>query len=213
MSRRCVVADHGSTDGSSPSTPAARAWCTKQQGLWQRAARGIACARRYVSWSTRRQLRLHRARSLRRALRGGVGPVMGNRFRAASRAAHALLHRYLGNPVLSGVGRLFSGARSRLPLRPARFPATPCVVWAGDRRMEFASEMGCARPDVLRIRSARDAVARRRSRRRTFSAPRRLAPPEFLCCEPRAAVPLSGPRCDAAGLDSLRCAAAAGPRW
>ncbi len=69
---------------------------------------------------------------------------MGNRFRAASRpGAMPLLHRYLGNPVLSFIGRLFfTMPGARLPLRPARLPRD--AIRALDLRtpgMEFASEM------------------------------------------------------------------------
>src|SRR4029079_5206279 len=43
-----------------------------------------------------------------RALRGGADLVMGNRFQGGIRpGAMPPLHRYLGNPVLSFIGRLF----------------------------------------------------------------------------------------------------------
>ena len=58
-------------------------------------------------------------------LRDGYDVVMGNRFRGGiAEAAMPPLHRYLGNPVLSFVGRLFFRSRDRrLPLRPARLLA------------------------------------------------------------------------------------------
>src|SRR6185437_7483974 len=41
-------------------------------------------------------------------LRGGDDVVMGNRFKGEVKpGAMPLLHRYLGNPVLTAVGRLF----------------------------------------------------------------------------------------------------------
>ena len=41
-------------------------------------------------------------------LRGGADVVMGNRFRGGIEAgAMPFLHRFLGNPVLSFIGRLF----------------------------------------------------------------------------------------------------------
>ena len=41
-------------------------------------------------------------------LREGYDPVMGNRFQGGIRVgAMPPLHRYLGNPVLTGIGRLF----------------------------------------------------------------------------------------------------------
>jgi hypothetical protein len=44
-------------------------------------------------------------------LRGGADLVMGNRFRGGiAKGAMPPLHRYLGNPVLSFVGRVLYGA-------------------------------------------------------------------------------------------------------
>ena len=44
-------------------------------------------------------------------LREGYDLVMGNRFKGGiKRGAMSLLHRYLGNPVLTGIGRLFFGS-------------------------------------------------------------------------------------------------------
>ncbi len=46
------------------------------------------------------------------ALRGGADLVMGNRFAGKIEpGAMPILNRYLGNPVLSALGRLLSGAR------------------------------------------------------------------------------------------------------
>ena len=55
-------------------------------------------------------------------LRAGADLVMGNRFKGGIAAgAMPPLHRYLGNPVLTFLGRLFFGIEGRrLPLRPAR---------------------------------------------------------------------------------------------
>ena len=72
-------------------------------------------------------------------LRAGAELVMGNRFRGGiARGAMPPLHRYLGNPVLSAIGRLFFRSRHRgLPLRAARVPpgqraaARPAGVWYG----------------------------------------------------------------------------------
>ncbi len=45
-------------------------------------------------------------------LRAGTDLVMGNRFRGGiARGAMPALHRYLGNPVLSFIGRLFFGSK------------------------------------------------------------------------------------------------------
>ena len=78
-------------------------------------------------------------------LRDGDDLVMGNRFAGGIEpGAMPWLHRYLGNPVLSAVGRLFFRVPvRRLPLRPARLP--PRLGrrrWSCTRTgMEFASEM------------------------------------------------------------------------
>ena len=40
-------------------------------------------------------------------LRGGADLVVGNRFAEGPPADMSLLHRYIGNPLLSGIGRLF----------------------------------------------------------------------------------------------------------
>ena len=60
-------------------------------------------------------------------LRDGDDLVMGNRFKGGIEpGAMPFLHRYLGNPVLSFIGRLFFRiAGRRLPLRPARLPPRP----------------------------------------------------------------------------------------
>ena len=55
-------------------------------------------------------------------LRSGADLVMGNRFRGGiHKEAMPLLHRHLGNPLLTALGRLFfSFSLPRLPLRIAR---------------------------------------------------------------------------------------------
>ncbi len=76
-------------------------------------------------------------------LQGGCDFVFGNRFAGGIEAgAMSFLHRRVGNPLLSGIGRLFSCARRGLSLRVAG-------VQSGKRRalalqcpwMECASEM------------------------------------------------------------------------
>jgi hypothetical protein len=77
-------------------------------------------------------------------LRDGCDLVMGNRFAGGiARGAMPLLHRYLGNPLLSLIGRLFCGARIgdfHCGLRGLRRNA---IVGLNLRTpgMEFASEM------------------------------------------------------------------------
>ena len=57
----------------------------------------------------------------------GTDLVMGNRFQGGiAPGAMPFLHQYLGNPVLSGIGRLFFKAPvSDFPLRFARLPPGP----------------------------------------------------------------------------------------
>jgi glycosyltransferase involved in cell wall biosynthesis len=77
-------------------------------------------------------------------LREGYDLVMGNRFRGGIKpGAMPFLHRYLGNPVLSGIGRLFFSSPCgdfHCGLRGFRKDA----IYKMDLRttgMEFASEM------------------------------------------------------------------------
>ena len=78
-------------------------------------------------------------------LRAGADLVMGNRFRGGIEpGAMPFLHKYLGNPVLSLLGRLFFRIPvRRLPLRHAGIPPGPDArSWAcAPSGMEFASEM------------------------------------------------------------------------
>ena len=61
-------------------------------------------------------------------LRQGDDLVMGNRFLGGIKpGAMPPLHRYLGNPVLTGIGRLFFRAPARTSTAAsAAFDATPC---------------------------------------------------------------------------------------
>jgi glycosyltransferase involved in cell wall biosynthesis len=77
-------------------------------------------------------------------LREGYDLVMGNRFLGGIKAgAMPFLHRYLGNPMLSGIGRLFF----RTPIRDFHCGLRGFTKTAYDRMdlqttgMEFASEM------------------------------------------------------------------------
>ena len=107
-----IIADNGSNDGS-PEIAArlgARVVHVPEAGYGNALMGGIAAARgKYVimgdaddsyDWS---DLRLFIG-----ALRAGHELVMGNRFRGGIEpGAMKPLHRYLGNPVLTGIGRLF----------------------------------------------------------------------------------------------------------
>ena len=63
------------------------------------------------------------------ALEDGADLVMGNRMGGSSRGAMPWLHRYVGNPMLTGILNLFfrTGV-SRRPLRHARLPPRPAAA-------------------------------------------------------------------------------------
>jgi glycosyltransferase involved in cell wall biosynthesis len=116
ISGEVVIADNGSTDGSQAMAEAlgARVVDVPVKGLWSRSGRrdrrGARALRHHGR--QRRQLRFLETRRLRRELRGGADLVMGNRFQGGiAPSAMPPLHRYLGNPVLSTIGRVFSFAR------------------------------------------------------------------------------------------------------
>ena len=107
-----IVADNGSTDGSVERAldAGARVVSVKQKGYGSALKGGILAARgEYVLMADADDSYdfTHAPRFVE-PLRAGADLVMGNRFRGGI-TAHAmpLLHRYLGNPVLSALGRLF----------------------------------------------------------------------------------------------------------
>ena len=143
-----VVADNGSTDGSQELAEAngARVVTAHQRGYGSALQAGIAAARgRYVIMGDaddsydfgRLELFVER-------LRAGDDLVMGNRFRGGIRpGAMPWLHRYFGNPVMTGIVNLFF----RTPigdvqcgLRGFRKDAYTRLN-VGAPGMEFASEM------------------------------------------------------------------------
>lgn len=143
-----VVADNGSRDGSPQLAEAAgaRVVHVPDKGYGAALKAGIAAAKgRFVIMGDADDsydfADLH---GFVRALREGAQLVMGNRFAGGIRpGAMPPLHRYLGNPVLSFVGRLFY----RSPVRDFH-----CGLRGFDRQamlglqlaspgMEFASEM------------------------------------------------------------------------
>ena len=109
-----IVADNGSTDGSRALAEelGARVVPVESRGYGSALRGGIAAARgRYVIMGDSddsydfTQLGDFVAR-----LNEGYDLVMGNRFHGEIRpGAMPFLHRFLGNPVLSGLGRLFFG--------------------------------------------------------------------------------------------------------
>jgi hypothetical protein len=143
-----LVADNGSTDGSRALAMAAgaRVVTISERGYGAALRGGIAAATgRYVVMADADcSYDFMAIDPFLAELRAGVQLVMGNRFRGGIAAgAMPPLHRFLGNPVLSGIGRLLF----RAPVRDFH-----CGMRGFDRvamdglglttsGMEFASEM------------------------------------------------------------------------
>jgi glycosyltransferase involved in cell wall biosynthesis len=143
-----VIADNGSNDGS-------------QQIARDHGARVIEVAKRGYGHALRAGIHAAHGRYIIMGdsddsynflelgpfvdgLRGGYDLVMGNRFRGGIRpGAMPWLHRYVGNPVLTGILNLFF----RSPIGDAHcglraFPKASCAkLGLVTHGMEFASEM------------------------------------------------------------------------
>jgi glycosyltransferase involved in cell wall biosynthesis len=143
-----VVADNGSTDGSQEIARqhGARVVDVPVRGYGAALRAGIAQARgRFVIMADADDsYALEDLRPFVEALRGGADLVMGNRFAGGiAPGAMPFLHRYLGNPVLSWLGRLFF----RIPTHDfhcgMRGMRREAILGLGLRTngMEFASEM------------------------------------------------------------------------
>jgi len=112
ISGEVIVADNGSTDGSQAIAEAegARVVPVEAKGYGNALMGGIEAARgRYVIMGDADDSYDFSALGpFIEKLRKGNDLVMGNRFRGGIvPGAMPALHRYLGNPVLSGLGRLF----------------------------------------------------------------------------------------------------------
>ncbi|WP_051342224.1 glycosyltransferase family 2 protein [Pseudonocardia spinosispora] len=143
-----VVADNGSTDGSQDIALAhgARVVDVPRRGYGAALMAGITEARgEFVLMADADDsYALDDLGPFVEALRDGCDLVMGNRFRGGIAAgAMPFLHRYLGNPVLSMLGRLFF----HIPVKDfhcgIRAFRRDRVMELGLRTsgMEFASEM------------------------------------------------------------------------
>jgi glycosyltransferase involved in cell wall biosynthesis len=107
-----LIADNGSTDGSQDVARAlgARVVSIEAPGYGNALSGGIRAARgRYVVMGdSDDSYDFSSLDTFLEGLRAGAQLVMGNRFKGGiAPGAMPLLHRYLGNPVLSFIGRLF----------------------------------------------------------------------------------------------------------
>jgi glycosyltransferase involved in cell wall biosynthesis len=115
ISGEVIVADNGSSDGSVGLALAegARVVNISEKGYGSALKGGILASRgEYVLMADSDDSYdfSHAGRFLDQ-LHTGSDLVMGNRFQGGiSDQAMPFLHRYLGNPVLSGIGRLFFGS-------------------------------------------------------------------------------------------------------
>ena len=143
-----VVADNGSTDGSPELAEAAgaRVVTVRRKGYGNALMSGIRAARgTYVFMADADDsYDLENLGPFLAQLRKGDDLVMGNRFRGGiERGAMPWLHRRIGNPVLSGIGRLFFRTSVRDFHCGIRGFRKEAILGLGLRSggMEFASEM------------------------------------------------------------------------
>lgn len=111
-----IVADNGSTDGSQEIAVrhGARLVHVAEKGYGNALQAGIAAARgRFIIMGdSDDSYDFSSLGPLVEKLRDGYEFVMGNRFRGGiQRKAMPPLHRYFGNPVMTGIGRLFFRSR------------------------------------------------------------------------------------------------------
>lgn len=107
-----LIADNGSTDGSQQAAElaGARVLQVERRGYGAALQAGIHAARGHyvIMGDSDDSYDFSDLSSYMEQLRAGADLVMGNRFQGGiSPGAMPLLHRYLGNPVLSFIGRLF----------------------------------------------------------------------------------------------------------
>ncbi|NKE66629.1 glycosyltransferase family 2 protein [Ramlibacter sp. RBP-2] len=153
-----LVADNGSEDGSPDIAreAGARVLHVAQRGYGAALLAGVAAARgRYVIMGDADDsYDFSRLSEFLGKLRGGAHLVMGNRFRGGiAPNAMPFLHRYLGNPVLSFVGRVFFRTRIGDFHCGLRGFSRDAVLGLGliTPGMEFASEL-VAKAALARLR-------------------------------------------------------------
>lgn len=111
ISGEVLIADNGSTDGSQAiaNSLGARIISIPKRGYGAALIGGIevALGRYVIMADADDSYDFASLDSIIGGLRNGSDLVMGNRFGGIEPGAMPLLHRYLGNPVLSFIGRLF----------------------------------------------------------------------------------------------------------
>ncbi len=143
-----IVADNGSSDGSQAIAErlGARVVNVAAKGYGSALMGGIAAARGtfVIMGDADQSYDFSHIPRFMEKLRAGFDLVMGNRFLGGIQpGAMPPLHRYLGNPVLSGIGRLFFRCPCRdfhCGLRAFRKDAILSLDLQ-TTGMEFASEM------------------------------------------------------------------------
>jgi glycosyltransferase involved in cell wall biosynthesis len=143
-----IVADNGSSDGSQEivRTLGARVVDVPRKGYGAALMGGFEAARgRFiVMGDADASYDFSTLRPFLERLRAGDDLVMGNRFKGEVKpGAMPFLNRYLGNPVLSFIGRLFFGSKIgdfHCGLRAFRRDMLPRLELKSEG-MEFASEM------------------------------------------------------------------------
>jgi glycosyltransferase involved in cell wall biosynthesis len=153
-----IVADNGSTDGSIEiaESSGARVMRISQRGYGNALRGGIQAARgTYVLMAdSDDSYDFNHIPRFVEELRTGSDLVMGNRFLGGIRdGAMPVLHRYLGNPVLTAIGRLFFHSPSRdfhCGIRAFRKESYDRMD-IRSTGMEFASEM-VVKASLLRMR-------------------------------------------------------------
>jgi hypothetical protein len=143
-----LIADNGSTDGSQRLAQLCGARVVKapRKGYGAALQDGIAAARGtyIIMGDADDSYDFSALDGFLERLRAGCDLVMGNRFRGGIKpGAMPALHRYLGNPVLTGLGRLFFRSPCgdfHCGLRGFRREAIVALGLTAPG-MEFASEM------------------------------------------------------------------------